>query len=171
MPQCNYAHRQTPIPNSTAKKNISGSLRVEIGSHLSFTLDAPGQKTPPAFEGRRESFICITILNYEAPTGGGGRTFHLATACSCWESFQNVAKGKITTSFQYKKQGGSSNVVKSGLWECYFCIPSLVCAVKRCVFALITPAHSSPRREGITGTLVYRNGTYSKLKDFHRPLI
>lgn len=34
------------------KKKISGSSKGGKGSHLSFSLDAPGQEIPPAFEWR-----------------------------------------------------------------------------------------------------------------------
>lgn len=46
-----------PLPNFYAKqekrrrRKISGSLRGGKGRHLSFALVAPGQETPPAFEG------------------------------------------------------------------------------------------------------------------------
>lgn len=56
------------------QKKISRSLRGGKGSHLSFAWDAPGQETPPAFEGRgrwRECSICIRIHAYTQPLGGG----------------------------------------------------------------------------------------------------
>lgn len=57
MSVCDTLTDRHPLPNFYAKqekrrrRKISGSLRGGKGRHLSFALVAPGQETPPAFEG------------------------------------------------------------------------------------------------------------------------